>query len=63
MDYNRLTNEELINEKKQLEEEFDKCKMELQTIYDKMGFMSENYNTIEEILNKRYGLAKEKNNE
>ena len=58
MDYNKLSKEELLNEKALLEEEFEKCKEQLVIITEKMEFMSENYDSIQEILDKRNGKTK-----
>lgn len=53
MDINKATNEELLKEQERLNGIFEKCKENLQMIYDTMEKASKNYNEISDILTKR----------
>lgn len=55
MDLNLATNDELKEMSKSIENEFQLTKEKLQEDYDKLVELSEKYNTIRNIINKREG--------
>lgn len=55
MDYEKMSNKELSDELATLEESFDEYKILLEEVCTNMSELSEKYNNIKEILDKRNG--------
>lgn len=55
MDYEKMSNKELSNELATLEESFNEYKTLLNEVCENMSDLSEKYNTIKEILDRRNG--------
>lgn len=55
MEYEKMSNNELENELKNLEDNFNEYRNLLKEVYDNMSELSDKYNKIKEILNNRNG--------
>ena len=55
MDYEKMPNSELENELKTIESSFNEYKKLLEEVYDNMTELSDKYNKIKEVLDRRNG--------